>query len=258
MQINNKQSFIMRNKVIPISQFFVIKYHIIIFVPLAIIITILSCLATIIILPFAKNTRWGNYPAIFWARSLCWLSLVRIKVRGAENINPKASYIFVANHQSLYDMPLAYGWLKNNFKWIIKKEFRKMPIMGKTCELMGHIFIDRSNPMRAKQSLDIAKQNLKQGKSSVFLFPEGTRTRNGQIGRFKRGAFTIARDLHLPIVPITINGAFKALPKGLNYITPGTIEMIIHPPVDTTNLNDENLNELINQVKTIIQTDLKQ
>ena len=247
----------MRHKVIPISQFFVIKYHIIVFVPLAIIITILSCLATIIILPFAKNARWGNYPAIFWARSLCFLSLVRVKVQGIENIDPKASYIFVANHQSIYDIPLVYGWLNNNFKWIMKKELRRLPVIGKTCELMGHIFIDRSHPMRAKQSLEAAKKNLKQGESSIFLFPEGTRTRNGKIQRFKRGAFTIARDLHLPIVPVTIIGAYDALPKGLNYITPGTIQMIIHSPIDTTHLNDENLNEMVDKVKNTIESKLK-
>ena len=247
----------MRHKINPILQLLAIIYHIAIFLPLGIIVTIILCLLTIIILPFFGNTHKSNIPAIIWARTLCALSLVRVKVRGQENIDSKASYIFVANHQSLYDMPLVYGWLKNNFKWIIKKEFRKMPIMGKTCELMGHIFIDRSNPMRAKHSLDLAKQNLKQGNSSIFLFPEGTRTRTGQIGKFKRGAFTIASDLHLPIVPVTINGAFNALPKGLNYIIPGTIEMIIHSPIDTTNLNNENLNEMINQIKTIIQTDLK-
>ena len=247
----------MRRKINPILQLLAIIYHIAIFIPLGIIITIICCGLIVIILPFSSNSHWSNLPAIIWARILCTLSLVRVKVQGQENINSKTSYIFVANHQSLYDMPLVYGWLKNNFKWIIKKEFRKMPIMGKTCELMGHIFIDRTNPMRAKQSLDIAKQKLKQGNSSIFLFPEGTRTRNGQIGKFKRGAFTIARDLHLPIVPITINGAFNALPKGINYITPGSIEMIIHSPIDTTNLNDENLNEIVNQVKTIIQTDLK-
>ena len=247
----------MRHKVIPISQFFVIKYHIIVFVPLAIIITILSCLATIIILPFAKNARWGNYPAIFWARSLCFLSLVRVKVQGIENIDPKASYIFVANHQSIYDIPLVYGWLNNNFKWIMKKELRRLPVIGKTCELMGHIFIDRSHPMRAKQSLEAAKKNLKQGESSIFLFPEGTRTRNGKIQRFKRGAFTIARDLHLPIVPVTIIGAYDALPKGLNYITPGTIQMIIHSPIDTAHLNDENLNEMVDKVKNTIESKLK-
>ena len=247
----------MRRKINPILQLLAIIYHITIFLPLGIIVTIILCTITIIVLPFAGNTHWSNLPAIIWARTLCALSLVRVSVQGSENIDPKASYIFVANHQSLYDMPLVYGWLKNNFKWIIKKEFRKMPIMGKTCELMGHIFIDRSNPMRAKNSLDIAKQNLKQGNNSIFLFPEGTRTRNGQIGRFKRGAFTIARDLHLPIVPITINGAFNALPKGLNYIIPGTIEMIIHSPIDTTKLNDDNLNEMIYKIKTTIQSDLK-
>lgn len=246
----------MRHKINPILQLLAIIYHIAIFLPLGIIVTIILCALTIIILPFFGNTHKGNIPAIIWARTLCALSLVRVKVRGQENIDSKASYIFVANHQSLYDMPLVYGWLKNNFKWIIKKEFRKMPIMGKTCELMGHIFIDRSNPIRAKHSLDLAKQNLKQGNSSIFLFPEGTRTRNGQIGKFKRGAFTIACDLHLPIVPVTINGAFNALPKGLNYIIPGTIEMIIHSPIDTTNLNNENLNEMVSQVKNIIQTDL--
>lgn len=247
----------MRHKINPILQLLATIYHITIFLPIAIITTIICCTIIVILLPIAGNAKWGSYPAKAWARILTTFSLVRVKVHGAQNIDPNSSYIFVANHQSLYDMPLVYGWLKNNFKWIIKKEFRKMPIMGKTCELMGHIFIDRTNPMRAKQSLDIAKQKLKQGNSSIFLFPEGTRTRNGQIGKFKRGAFTIARDLHLPIVPITINGAFNALPKGLNYITPGSIEMIIHSPIDTTNLNDENLNEVINQVKTIIQTDLK-
>ena len=152
----------MRRKINPLLQLLAIIYHITVFLPLGIIVTIVCCGLTIIILPLFGNTHKGNIPAIIWARALCTLSLVRIKVQGHENIDPKASYIFVANHQSLYDMPLVYGWLKNNFKWIIKKEFRKMPIMGKTCELMGHIFIDRSNPMRAKHSLDIAKQNLKQ------------------------------------------------------------------------------------------------
>jgi 1-acyl-sn-glycerol-3-phosphate acyltransferase len=154
-------------------------------------------------------------------------------------------------------MPLAYGWLKNNFKWIIKKEFRKMPVMGYLCYRMGHIFIDRSNPMRAKQSLDLAKQNLKKGNTSIFLFPEGTRTRNGQVGRFKRGAFTIARDLHLPIIPVTISGAYNVLPKNGWFITPGKITMTIHQPIDTTHLNDDNLNETIDQVKNIVESALK-
>ncbi len=242
----------MRRKINPILQLLVIIYHITIFLPLGILTTIICCGIVVIQLPIAGNAKWGNYPAKAWARILTILSLVRVKVRGTQNIDPNGSYIFVANHQSLFDMPLVYGWLKNNFKWIIKKEFRKMPIMGKTCELMGHIFIDRSNPMRAKQSLEQAKQSIIDGKSSVFLFPEGTRTRNGQVGRFKRGAFTIARDLHLPIVPVSIIGAYEALPKGFNCITPGVIRMVIHKPIDTTHLTDDNLNETIDLVRTTI------
>ncbi len=242
----------MRRKINPILQALLVIYHVVVFLPLGIFITFICSLIIIIILPIAGNAKWGSYPAIFWARALCIVSLVRTKVEGQENIDPKSSYIFVANHQSLYDMPLVYGYLKNNFKWIIKKEFRKMPIMGKTCELMGHIFIDRSNPMRAKHSLEEAKKRIINGNSSIFLFPEGTRTRNGQVGRFKRGAFTIARDLHLPIVPVTIIGAYEALPKGFNCIIPGTIRMIIHKPIDTTNLTDDNLNEMIDHIRNII------
>ena len=247
----------MRRKINPILQLLVIIYHITIFLPLGILTTIICCGIVVIQLLIAGNAKWGNYPAKAWARILTILSLVRVKVRGTQNIDPNGSYIFVANHQSIYDIPLVYGWLDNNFKWIMKKELRRLPLIGKTCALMGHIFIDRSNPMRAKQSLEIAKQNLKQGNLSIFLFPEGTRTRDGQLLHFKRGAFTIARDIHLPIVPITINGAYDALPKGLHYITPGTIEMIIHQPIDTTQLSYENLNDLIKQVKTTIQTTLK-
>ncbi len=247
----------MRRKINPILQILAIIYHILIFLPIAIIITITTSISIILTLPIAGNAKWGTYPAMLWARALCALSLVRVKVQGNENIDPKASYIFVANHQSIYDIPLVYGWLNNNFKWIMKKELRRLPVIGKTCELMGHIFIDRSHPMRAKQSLEAAKKNLKQGESSIFLFPEGTRTRNGKIQRFKRGAFTIARDLHLPIVPVTIIGAYDALPKGLNYITPGTIQMIIHSPIDTTYLNDENLNEMVDKVKNTIESKLK-
>ena len=247
----------MRRKINPILQALLVIYHALVFLPLGILITVVCSSIIIIMLPIAGNAKWGSYPAIFWARALCAISLVRVKVEGQEHLDPKASYIFVANHQSLYDMPLVYGWLKNNFRWIIKKEFRKMPIMGKTCELMGHIFIDRSNPMRAKHSLDLAKQKLKQGNNSIFLFPEGTRTRNGQVGKFKRGAFTIARDLHLPIVPVTITGAYEALPKGLNCIIPGTIKMSIHKPIDTTHLTDENLNETIDQVRTTIINGMK-
>jgi 1-acyl-sn-glycerol-3-phosphate acyltransferase len=207
--------------------------------------------------PIAGESKWGYYTGRVWGRIMCALALTRIKINGNENINPNQSYIFVANHQSMFDIFLVYGYLNAKFKWIMKQEIRKTPLLGKACESMGHIFIDRSNPMRAQKSLQEAQERLLQGHNSIFLFPEGTRSANGKVGRFKRGAFTIARDLHFPIVPITITGAYEALPKGPNYIIPGTIKMTIHKPIDTTHLTDENINETIDQVRNTIVNVMK-
>ena len=234
-----------------------IIYSTLIFTPLAIIISIIIFILIIIMTPIAGESKWGYYPGRILGRIMCILALTRIKIIGNENINPNQSYIFVANHQSMFDIFLVYGYLNAKFKWIMKMELRRTPLLGKACESMGHIFVDRSSPMRAQKSLETAKSRLLQGNNSIFLFPEGTRSANGKIGRFKRGAFTIARDLHFPIIPVTISGAYDVLPKNSWFIIPGTITMTIHKPIDTTNLNDENLTETINQVKNTVESALK-
>lgn len=243
----------MKRKINPIA----IIYSTFIFIPLAIIATIITCLSIIIMTPIAGDAKWGYYPGRVWGRVMCALALTRIKINGNENIDPEKSYIFVANHQSMFDIFLIYGYLNAKFKWIMKMELRRTPLLGKACESMGHIFVDRSSPMRAQKSLEAAKDRLLQGNNSIFLFPEGTRSSNGKIGRFKRGAFTIARDLHLPIIPVTISGAYNVLPKGGWHITPGSITMTIHNPIDTTNLTDDNLNEMIEQVKNTVESKIK-
>lgn len=243
----------MKRKINPLA----IIYSTFIFIPLAIIATIITCLSIIIMTPIAGDAKWGYYPGRVWGRVMCALALTRIKINGNENIDPEKSYIFVANHQSMFDIFLIYGYLNAKFKWIMKMELRRTPLLGKACESMGHIFVDRSSPMRAQKSLEAAKDRLLQGNNSIFLFPEGTRSSNGKIGRFKRGAFTIARDLHLPIIPVTISGAYNVLPKGGWHITPGSITMTIHNPIDTTNLTDDNLNEMIEQVKNTVESKIK-
>ena len=243
----------MKQKINPLA----IIYSTFIFAPLAILISAIIFILIIIMTPIAGEKKWGYYPGRVLGRSMCFLALTRIKIIGNENIDPNKSYIFVANHQSMFDIFLIYGYLNAKFKWIMKQEIRKTPLLGKACESMGHIFVDRSSPMRAQKSLEEAKDRLLQGSNSVFLFPEGTRSANGKIGRFKRGAFTIARDLHLPIIPVTISGAYNVLPKNGWYITPGKITMTIHQPIDTTNLSDDNLNEMIDQVKNTIESKLK-
>ena len=234
---------------------FVVIYLLIVFLPLAIIATALTAIITIIMSTLFGDHKWGYYPAMVWSRVICALGLVRVRIVGQENYDPKQSYIFIANHQSILDIFLIYGWLDSRFKWIMKQEIRKIPLVGKACEAAGHIFIDRSNAIKAKHSIEKAEERLRNG-SSVVIFPEGSRTRTGVIGKFKRGAFSIAADLHLPVVPITIRGAFDALPPHSLYMKPGCIEMIIHKPIDTTNLTHDNLNEFIAQTHDIIAHEL--
>ena len=234
-----------------------IIYSVFIFTPLAIIISTIIFILIIVMTPIAGESKWGYYPGRVLGRIMCILALTRVKIIGNEHIAPSKSYIFVANHQSMFDIFLVYGYLNAKFKWIMKQELRKTPLLGKACESMGHIFVDRSSPMRAQKSLKEAQERLLQGHNSIFLFPEGTRSANGKLGRFKRGAFTIARDLHFPIIPVSISGAYDVLPKGGWHITPGQITMTIHQPIDTTNLTDDNLGEMVDNVRDIVAQGIK-
>ena len=238
-----------------INPFYTI-YEFLVFWPIAVVITTLTAVITIAITPFSKSAKWGYYPAIVWARLMCAVALIRVKIEGHERYNQKQSYIFVANHQSAYDIFPIYGYIGNRFVWIMKKELQSIPLVGKACSAVGHIFIDRSSAIKSKHSIEDAERKLTNG-MSVVIFPEGSRTRTGEMGRFKRGAFSIAADLHLPVVPITINGAYNVLPAGSVLIKPGTIELIFHDPIDTTDLTHENLNEFLENTRNIIANDLK-
>ncbi len=231
-------------------------YEFLVFLPLSIVITAVTAVTTIAITPFSKGAKWGYYPAIVWARVMCAIAFVRVRIVGRELYDTKQSYIFVANHQSAYDIFPIYGYIGSRFVWIMKQELQKIPLVGKACEAVGHIFIDRSSAIKSRRSMEAAERKLRNG-LSVVLFPEGSRSRNGALGRFKRGAFSIAADLHLPVVPITINGAYSVLPAGSCLIKPGRIELIFHPPIDTTELTLDNLNDFIDTTRNIIANDLK-
>jgi 1-acyl-sn-glycerol-3-phosphate acyltransferase len=214
------------------------------------VVTILTALITILMCSFFDDRIWGFYPARTWARLMCWLSFVRVEVVGRENIAKNHSYVFAANHQSFYDIFSIYGWLNVPFKWIMKKELEKIPFVGHACRSAGHIFIARGQAKAALQSINEAKKKLVNG-LSVVIFPEGSRTYTGEVGAFKRGGFQIASDLQLPIVPITIRGAFEVMPRTTYWATPRKITLIIHEPVDTAKYI-ENQNELIEIVRNSI------
>jgi len=238
----------MKRKVNP----FFFAYEFLIVFPIGAVITVLSAGFTLILSPFFPNTKLSYFPGRFWARSLCALFFARVKIHGMERLDPKKSYIFMLNHQSWFDIFVVYGWLPFFFKWIMKASLRKAPFIGAACAAAGHIFIDRNNPKAAQESLEKAKQELQKG-SSIVIFPEGTRTYDGKLGKFKRGGFKIATDLGFPIVPITLRGCFERMPRNTLVIKPGKIEMHVHEPIDVSGYTQENIPELMQKTREIIE-----
>lgn len=212
--------------------------------PVLLILTILTAIATTILSPLLPNSQLSYFPARWWGRAFCYLLFIKVRIKGLELLHPNQSYIIACNHQSMYDIFVIYGWFPMFFKWIMKAELRKIPLVGKACEAAGHIFIDRSNPIAAKKSLERAEAQLKNG-VSVVIFPEGTRTRDGKPGKFKKGAFRIATDLNLPVVPVTIRGAFECLPRNKWNVHPGKIEVFIHEPIEVQQFLPDHTQEII-------------
>ncbi len=202
------------------------------------------------------NQRVGSYiGGVIWSRLNSFLTPMFAKVEGRSNIDPKQSYVVVSNHQSVYDIFLIYGWLGIDIKWIMKKELRKIPGVGFGSEKVGHIFIDRSNSKKALESINEAKRKLVNG-TSVVIFPEGTRSETGELGQFKRGAFKIAFDLNLPILPITVVNTKNILPTNTINIMPGRVKMVIHEPIDMKGHVEKDDVVLIEEVKRRIASAL--
>ena len=155
---------------------------------------------------------------------------IRVKVKGRENIDPKQSYVFVANHQGAFDIWSIYGYLGHRFKWLMKKELRKVFFVGAACNAAGHVFVDDSSIQGVKRTIEDAEKRLQNG-MSVVIFPEGSRTFDGKMIPFKRGAFMLAAEFKLPVVPISIDGSFRAMPRTTYNVTPCTITLTIHQPI---------------------------
>lgn len=226
-----------------------------IYTPFLVASTLFFGFLTIILVP-VTNARIASYICgSIWSRLNGYVTPMCVKVHGRKNIDKEQSYVIVSNHQSHYDVFVLYGWLGVDFKWVMKQELRKVPGLGIGCEKVGHIFIDRSNHERALASLREAKRKIVNG-TSVIFFPEGTRSVDGSLGDFKKGAFRMALDLDLPILPVTISGTGKVLPAHTTRLFPGVVHMTIHPPIDTSPYNDENIQELMDKTRKVIRSGL--
>lgn len=230
-------------------------YQWLIFVPLLILATIWCTLTIIIGSTLGNNKFWGYYPGVIWGRFVCVVALLRIKVNHKSVLNKNQSYIFVANHQGAFDIFLVYGYLGHNFKWLMKQSLKKMPLVGLASSKAGHVFVDQSSRKGIVETMKNTRDTLKDGMSTV-VFPEGHRTPDGNMAEFKKGAFQTALSLKLPIVPMTIDGAYKVLPIHSWRMSPSSISLTFHEPIETANLTSEDLPDLIKKVQAIIESSL--
>ena len=232
-------------------------YQLFIAAPLIILSTIIACTTIIIGCTIGKANVWSYYPSMVWGRFLCWIMLLPVKVEGRELLDEKQSYVFVANHQGAYDIFLIYGFLGRSFRWMMKKSLRKTPLIGKACESAGHIFVDKSGPKAIKKTYEQARAVLKNG-VSLAVFPEGARTFDGRMTKFRRGAFQLADELGLPVVPVTIDGCFDVLPRqrGINFVSWHPLRLIIHAPIAPEGQGPENVQRTLEQSYEIIMNDL--
>ena len=207
-----------------------ILYQIFIALPILLVLTILTALVTIVGSWIGDPHVWGYYPGKIWSQLFCYVLLIPVKVVGHPEVLDKTSYVFVANHQGSFDIFLIYGCLGRNFKWMMKKILRKMPFVGKACEAAGHIFVDKSGPKKVKETIEHARNVLQNG-TSLVVFPEGARTFTGHMGYFKKGAFQLADELQLPVVPLTIVGSFNVLPRTGGFVSWHPMTLVIHKPI---------------------------
>jgi 1-acyl-sn-glycerol-3-phosphate acyltransferase len=217
-----------------------------------------AVLATMILfLPITLSaflSRTGNLAfniSKLWAHLMVFVSGVRIDIRNKEKIDPSKSYVIISNHQSLYDILALVTTLGIQFRWIIKIELLKIPLFGYALYASRNIFIDRSNRQKAIESINRGVDRLPNG-VSVMFFGEGTRSPDGEIKAFKKGGFNLAIARGLPILPVTVNGSRKVLPKKSMVFKPGRIEVVVADPIETKNYTEKNLDELIEKTRNIV------
>jgi 1-acyl-sn-glycerol-3-phosphate acyltransferase len=227
------------------------KIRSILVVTMAIIVTAFVSCAVVIINIFFPSGILIRKIARFWAKTLLYISRIRVEVIGMENVSTEKPQIFMANHQGDFDILIFLAHIPVDFLWTVKKELFRVPVFGRALRKAGYIEIDRQNHENAMKGLEETEVEISKG-ISIATFPEGTRSEDGRILPFKQGMFYLAIQTGVPIVPVTIIGSNKILPKGSLKVSPGKIIMAIDKPVEAGNYTIESRNALIKKVQKII------
>jgi 1-acyl-sn-glycerol-3-phosphate acyltransferase len=214
---------------------------------LSIVLGLLAIVAGLI----DKSGNRAHKVSSLWCRLLCKLNGVKVKIVGWENILTDRPQIFVSNHQGYFDIFALSGYLPVQIRWVAKSSLFKIPFLGGAMKASGYIPVVRDDRKKAYEAFNKTLEKVKEG-SSIIIFPEGTRSEDGEIGPFKKGSNLIASRSKCPMVPVTIIGSGDIIKKGSAVITPGSVQVIISPPVEPSNDKKENEEVLQSIRRTII------
>ena len=233
-------------------------YQLLVGLPVLVVSTIVTALEVSIGCAIGNGHFWGYYPGRWWARIIIRTLLLPVTVEGRENLEHGQSYVFVANHQGAFDIFLIYGFLGRNFKWMMKRSLESIPFVGFACRRSHQIFVDKRGVSKIKKTYDDARKILNEG-YSVTVFPEGARTFTGHMAQFRKGAFALADELQLPVVPLTINGSFDVLPRqrGFNFVNWHPLRLTIHQPIYPVGQGAENVNATLRQAYDSVMSGLE-
>jgi 1-acyl-sn-glycerol-3-phosphate acyltransferase len=219
-------------------------------VPLIAADTLVCGVATLAAGLVDRSGRGCRAIARVWGRVLLLGLGVRVEVEGSENVLAGPA-VYAVNHGSALDIPLLFGYLPADFRFIHKRSLYLIPVLGWSLWVAGHVGIDRSNPFRARKSLHAAAQRIHDG-TSVAVFPEGTRSPDAGVRPFKRGSFVLALEAGVPVVPVSLHGVKRVVPRGLPTLRPGTVRMVIHPAVSTTGRTADAAASLAEEVRRVV------
>jgi 1-acyl-sn-glycerol-3-phosphate acyltransferase len=219
-------------------------------VPLIVADTLVCGVATLAAGLVDRSGRACRAIARGWARVLLLGLGVEVDVEGGENL-PAGPAVYAANHGSSLDIPILFGYLPADFRFIHKRSLYLIPVLGWSLWVAGHVGIDRGNPFRARKSLHSAAQRIQDG-TSVVVFPEGTRSPDAGVRPFKRGSFVLALEAGVPVVPVSLRGVKRVVPRGLRTLRPGTVRLVIHPAVSTTGRTTEAAASLAEEVRRVV------
>ena len=227
--------------------------------PVTIVATILTAFTVGLGCTLGDGHFWGYYPGRWWAQVITRAFLLPVKVEGRENLEPNQSYVFVSNHQGAFDIFLIYGFLGRNFKWMMKYQINKIPFVGYACQKSHQIMVDKRGVSKIKKTYQDARDILEHANCSVVVFPEGARSFTGHMGEFRKGAFMLADELQLPVVPLTINGSFRVMPrmKDWHFANWHPLSLTIHQPIYPVGQGPQNIQATLNQAYDSVMSSLE-